>query len=158
MSRKKANVEGTETDLTSMIDVCFLLIAFFIMVTEISKSEIVEIFLPHASYAAVDIPKEDRVIINIDRKGGIFIRSTSYGKPNDTTNKAKILNDLRTYSRKAGYDEELPGRPSKLTIMVRADAHAEYRFVQCIMMLLTDPDVKVRKVHYQAKSPVGSGD
>jgi biopolymer transport protein ExbD len=64
---RKVDVEAGETDLTPMIDVCFLLIAFFIMVTEVSKAEIVEIFLPHASYATEDTdPPENRLIVNLE--------------------------------------------------------------------------------------------
>jgi hypothetical protein len=53
-----------------------------------------------------------------------------------------------------GYDDALPGSPSKLTVLVRADAHVENRFVQCVQMLLVE--AKVMKVHYSANNPVQS--
>lgn len=153
--RKKIETEKMDVDLTPMIDVCFLLIAFFIMVVEVTKAEVVEIFLPHASFAKEDNdPPDKRLIINIDREGKIYMRSQEFGKPNDPENKNKIVNSLRGYASEVGFDEKRPHKPSKLTVLVRADAHVENRFVQCIMVLLTDPNVKVEKVHYGAKNPL----
>lgn len=154
MARKKVDEESAELDLTSMIDVCFLLIAFFIMVTEVSKAEVVEIFLPHASNAKEDTdPPDNRLIVNIDRKGEIYIRSENYGKPNDPDNKVRLENALRGFSENIGFEAE-PPNASKLVVMVRADAHVEYRYVQCLMMLLSSKDVKVMKIHYSAKNPI----
>jgi biopolymer transport protein ExbD len=156
MARKKRNVDvdSSEMDLTSMIDVCFLLIAFFIMVTEVSKAEVVEIFLPHASHAKEDVdPPDNRLIVNIDRKGEIYIKSENYGKPNVPENRTKIEIALAAYSDEAGF-EEAPPNVSKLTVLVRADAHAEYRYVQCLMMMLSADKVKVQKINYSANNPI----
>ena len=101
--RRKIDVESGDLDLTSMIDVCFLLIAFFIMVTEVSKSEVVEIFLPHASYAKEDVnPPDNRLIINIDRKGEVWIRGTNYGMPHLTDNRKEFSRELKGHRRKCG--------------------------------------------------------
>jgi len=154
VARKKVDVDNGEVDLTSMIDVCFLLIAFFIMVTEVSKAEVVEIFLPHATHAVPDEdPPENRLIVNVDREGAVYIRSRSFGKPNDTNTKNEIVTALQGFAENAGFDD---GNTSNLTVLVRADAHVEYRFVQCVMVLLTDPKVRVRKVHYSAKNPTSA--
>lgn len=155
--RRKVDVSGADVDLTSMIDVCFLLIAFFIMVTEVTKSEIVEIFLPQASNASPDEdPPENRLIINIDREGKIYMRSRKFGKPNQKDNEREIRNALEGYAKNAGFEGPKKTDQSNLTVMVRADAHAEFRFVQCLMMMLTDPSVRVGKVHYSAKNPIKS--
>lgn len=152
--RKRIKIEQSDVDLTPMIDVCFLLIAFFIMVVEVAKQEVIEIFLPHASHAQPDEdPPDNRLIINIDRKGEIYMRSQGYGKPNDPENRSKISNRLKGFADKVGY-ESRPGNPSKLTVLLRADAHTEYRYVQCVMVMLTE--VKVKKIHYGAKNPLSS--
>jgi len=154
--KKKVDIESSEMDLTSMIDVCFLLIAFFIMVTEVSKAEVVEIFLPHASHAKEDTdPPDNRLIVNIDRKGEIHIKGQNYGKPNNKENKQKLEIDLQAYSEEVGFEEE-GAKISKLTVLVRADAHAEYRYVQCLMMLLSAEKVKVQKINYSANNPIKS--
>jgi len=154
-SKRKVDVEKGEVDLTSMIDVCFLLIAFFIMVTEVSKSEVVEIFLPHASYAREDTnPPDDRLIVNIDRKGEVWIRGTSYGLPNLTENRKELGRELKAIAEAVGFDSSIKGNPSNLTVLVRADAHAANRYVQCLQILLTE--AKVMKLHYSAQNPVSS--
>lgn len=149
---KKVNSNEADLDLTSMIDVCFLLIAFFIMVTEVSKSEIVEIFLPHASFAQIDThPPNDRVIVNIDRAGEVWINGLNYGQPNFIDNKQKLERELVALTENVGFDEKLPGEPSNLTVLLRADAHAANKYVQCVQILLTE--AKVQKLHYSAKNP-----
>jgi biopolymer transport protein ExbD len=151
-SRKKVDTDTEDLDLTSMIDVCFLLIAFFIMVTEVSKSEVVEIFLPHASFAKEDTnPPDDRLVVNIDREGQVWIRGTNYGFPNKTDSKKDLERELKAIAEAVGYDENVAGKPSNLTVLVRADAHVANRYVQCLQILLTQ--AKVMKLHYSAKNP-----
>lgn len=151
-SGKKINSNEADLDLTSMIDVCFLLIAFFIMVTEVTKSEIVEIFLPHASFAQIDThPPDNRVIVNIDRAGEVWIHGFNYGQPNFPDNKQVLERELVAFAEKVGYDKKSPGKPSNLTVLVRADAHAANKYVQCVQLLLSQ--AKVQKLHYSAKNP-----
>lgn len=152
-SKKKVDVEGGEVDLTSMIDVCFLLIAFFIMVTEVSKAEIVEIFLPHASYATEDTdPPENRLIVNLTRDGEVWMKGRNFGRPNSTDGRRDITQEFKALAEMIGY--ESASGPSKLTVLIRADAHVENRFVQCVQMLLVES--RVIKVHYSADNPVKS--
>lgn len=153
MAAKKADVEGGEVDLTSMIDVCFLLIAFFIMVTEVSKAEIVEIFLPHASYAVEDTdPPENRLIINLTRDGEVWMKGRNFGRPNASVAKTEITQEFKALAESVGF-ESAKG-PSNLSVLVRADAHVENRYVQCVQMLLVS--ARVIKVHYSASNPVKS--
>jgi biopolymer transport protein ExbD len=150
--KKKVDVEPGEMDLTSMIDVCFLLIAFFIMVTEVSKAEVVEVFLPQASYAEEDVnPPDDRVIVNITRIGEVWIRGRNFGKPNDPDAKKDIELEFKNYAEGAPFNEET--QASELTVLVRADAHVENRYVQCVQTLLVG--AKVMKLHYSANNPSG---
>ncbi len=152
MRKKKIKFEGSEVDLTSMIDVCFLLIAFFIMVTEVSKAEVIEIFLPFANNAMEIEEPDDRVIINIDRKGRVFIGQTEFGPPDEMSSKLLIKRKLQSISEEVGFESD-KARTSKLTVFLRTDGHARFQYVQCMMMILIDPDVRVTKVHYVAKNP-----
>lgn len=148
---RQLDTEETEVDLTPMIDVCFLLIAFFIMVTEVSKSEVVEIFLPQASNSVVDEkPPDGRIIVNIDRKGKVYVKTKKYGRLNVDKNRDQMLIDMAAFSKAEGFDEE---GFSNLVVYVRGDAHVAYRWIQTVMLTLSDEKVKVRKVHYVAKNP-----
>lgn len=154
--KKKPDVEQGEMDLTSMIDVCFLLIAFFIMVTEVSKAEIVEVFLPHASYAKEDVdPPENRVIINVTRAGDVYIKTRNFGRPNSQEGKTELAQELKALAQMAGLEKTEKGNEaSVLTVLFRADAHVENRYVQCVQQLLVE--AKVMKVHYSAVNPTKS--
>jgi len=151
--RRKVDVESQDMDLTSMIDVCFLLIAFFIMVTEVSKAEVIEIYLPDASYAIEDkTPPPDRLIVNIDTRGSMHIRSQEYAEvATDEDARKKLAIDLQGYSEDAGIDPDT--KTSNMTVLVRADGHVPYQYVQVIMMMLADPKVNVQKINYSAKNP-----
>ena len=152
MARGNIETESGDVDLTSMIDVCFLLIAFFIMVTEVSKAEIVEIFLPQASYATDDTsPPDGRVIINLTREGDVYIVGKKFGRPNSAQGKRDLGQELITLAKNVGFEEDVKGKPSKLTVLVRADAHCENRYIQCLQMLLVN--ARVMKVHYSANKP-----
>ena len=143
-----------DVDLTPMIDVCFLLITFFIMVVEVAKAECVEIFLPFASYAKPDENAPDnRLVINIDRKGEVFMRSEGFGRPNNEGNRKRITDKLKGYAAHIGFEDSQQNSPCKMTVLLRVDAHAEYRFVQCVMVMLADPQIRIKKIHYGAKNP-----
>lgn len=136
-----------------MIDMCFLLITFFIMVIETSKAEVIEVFLPVASNAVPDEdPPENRVIMNVDRHGVVWIGAEKFGRPTEIPNRDKLIALMRSRAEAEGFENKV-GNPSKLTVYIRADAHATYRYVQAIMLILTDPKVRVIKVHYVAKNP-----
>ena len=138
-----------------MIDVVFLLISFLIMVTEVSKSEVVEVFLPFASNAVpiLDEP-ENRVFVNIDRNGEVYIKAQYFGVPNDPIHREAITLALQNDAEVAGFDSNKIGKPSELSVFIRADAHAKYKYVQCVMMILVEPRIRVVKVHYVAKNPL----
>lgn len=157
MSQRKRRVvlAPTEIDLTSMIDVIFLLIAFLIMVTEVSKAEIVEVFLPFASNAVPILDEPDnRVILNIDRNGEVYMKAQYFGLPNDPIHREAITLALQNDAEVAGFDNNKTGAPSELSVFLRTDAHTKYKYVQCVMMILVEPRIRVIKVHYVAKNPL----
>ena len=58
---------GIEMDMTPMIDIVFLLIIFFMVVTELSNLDIVELILPVATEAKVEdpVPGSRTVTVNV---------------------------------------------------------------------------------------------
>ncbi|MHC4249933.1 MAG: ExbD/TolR family protein [Planctomycetota bacterium] len=123
--RRKGEKE-IKTGLTSMIDIVFLLIFFFMVVTDLQSMEIEEIELPFASRATPDEPPiKDRIVVNVDQNGRV--RVMGY-----TLESEDLFRQLRRAAADGPQDEEtgLPG----LAVKVRADKAVEYAKVQDVMV------------------------
>jgi len=122
------NEEDTfQTAMTPMIDVVFLLIIFFMLVTQFS-SQILEqnIVLPRASEAVADTGT-DRMVINVDRSGTYTVMGVSYSLE-------ELSSLLRSYkNRRLSLDSD-----SQIMIMVRADRGAAYKHIQDVYLMFQD--------------------
>lgn len=65
MAKKDTGKMDVEIDMTPMIDLVFLLIIFFIVVNDMSKTELEELKLPIAMEAGKDVPPPSRPILNV---------------------------------------------------------------------------------------------
>lgn len=105
-----------EFELTPMIDVVFLLIAFFMTLISFISAELIVLELPEAKEAS--IPKEpgERQYISINTAGGVFLGATPVA-----------YEDLPGYL--ANKRAELPG----MKVFLRADATTPHRHVNRVM-------------------------
>ena len=72
--QKRLDTGGdVEMNMTPMIDVTFLLIIFFMVVTELSRLEVDQnVRLPHIDMSVLDRePDPGRLVLNVDRSGNI---------------------------------------------------------------------------------------
>lgn len=67
--------EDPEFELTPMIDVVFLLIAFFMMLISFISAELIELELPQAEKATIPEEPGDRQYISIRENGDLFFGS-----------------------------------------------------------------------------------
>lgn len=114
--------EGFE--LTPMIDVVFLLIAFFMTVSSIISAELIEIEMPVAEEASVPDEKGERQYITVDREGNLFLGAA----PTDfdtITEYVRIGNETR------------PG----FKVYLRADAETPHLHVRDVMSAIADGGV-----------------
>ena len=121
----KKSPPSPKMGMTAMIDIVFLLIFFFMVVTDMSNMEIESVALPFALKAHEDTDKEDRVIINITDKGKIRHMRRDQNE--------KQLGDLlKEAAKRSGRDPEdnLP----TISCKIRADSNAEYKFIQQVMV------------------------
>ena len=133
MARKKQNVDAP-MDLTPMIDCVFLLIIFFMCVTEMARNEVEQLTLPKANKAVKDdkAPK-DRQIINVtytivnnkEIVSNIIIRKVNFN------NQDELVAFLKNKAERAGRNEK---GVSKLTVKIRADGRVAYQQVQRVMV------------------------
>lgn len=130
-----------EIDMTPMIDVVFLLIIFFMVVSDMSKLDIAQLTLPFADQASepqpIDPIENPSLCINVQSQGQVLISGTRYAiKPEDADEgRVTMLKDFLKIEAEASSREQAPPdnpglRPSKLRILIRADRETRFKNVQ----------------------------
>lgn len=72
-------------DISSLIDVCFLLLIYFLVATSIQKKEVdVPLALPAAAPSDAEMPDIDPLFIKVDANGAIFTGAGSGQQMLDT--------------------------------------------------------------------------
>lgn len=99
-----------------MIDVVFLLIAFFMTLISFISVELVELELPEAEQATVPEEPGERQYISIDREGQIYLGAVP-ASADELTNRLRSLR------------QDLPS----LKVFLRADAQTPHRYVNRVM-------------------------
>lgn len=142
----RKRVKETEMDMTPMIDIVFLLIAFFMVVTEITRQDdIADLQLPDVTAASPDDdPVPDRLIINIDRGGLVYVSGVEYelDVPADA-HKIKML--LAKEARIGG--RSATGVANR-TVLVRADRRCPFRHIRKIIAMCVDQDIGIWKLAF----------
>ncbi|NNE04490.1 MAG: biopolymer transporter ExbD [Xanthomonadales bacterium] len=109
-----------EINLTSLIDVVFLLLIFFMVSTTFERQAALRIDLPEASVQAETQPSRDeRLELIIDSDGRMYL--------ND-----RMLTDSRPATIRAAF-EEAAGDQRSLPVLLRADALTPHHFVVTAM-------------------------
>lgn len=137
--------DGGGFDMTSMIDVTFLLLIFFMTCTEMADSSKSKMEVTRVENGQPDdVPEPDRLLINILKDGKVQINAVDYSE--------KALNDILhahyVMSKGAAGETEKP-------IMIRADRRTKYKDVQVVMKMCMDQ--KLWKISFAAlgKDPKG---
>jgi len=120
--------------MTPMIDIVFLLIIFFMTVTQVSKVNKMQLDLPELEAAKEQKPSE--LIINIDALGSIFISGTQRTIPEVES----LLADELVGTG---------GNPDMLTIVVRADRNAQCKPVNEVVSSLEGLGLKRVRIAIQ---------
>ncbi|NBB78420.1 MAG: hypothetical protein GVY36_03095 [Verrucomicrobia bacterium] len=107
---------AAEFELTPMIDVVFLLIAFFMTLISFISVELVELELPEAEQATIPEEPGERQYISIDRGGQIYLGAVPATADELTTRLRALRQDL-----------------PNLKVFLRADAQTPHRYVNRVM-------------------------
>ncbi|MGC6423932.1 MAG: ExbD/TolR family protein [Lentimonas sp.] len=105
-----------EFELTPMIDVVFLLIAFFMTLISFISAELIDLELPEAEQATIPEEPGERQYISIDQQGNVFMGAT----PVAYEDLPAYLKQMRT---------EIP----QLKVFLRADMTTQHRHVNRVM-------------------------
>jgi biopolymer transport protein ExbD len=111
--------EDPTVDLTSLIDVVFLLLIFFMVSTTFERQAFLKVELPEASAVEDRTDQPEQLELVIDREGRMFL------------NQERLVDsDLRTLKaalrQQAGEDRSLP-------LILRADRQTAHHFVVTAM-------------------------
>jgi biopolymer transport protein ExbD len=114
---------GPKLNMTSLIDVVFLLLIFFMVTTTFEKQAKLKIELPEATEKAQPQSSE-KIVISISDKGNIYL---------DNNELINSQYDSISQSLKAMLTEDkLP------PVVIRADANAAHKHVVTVMDVLAD--------------------
>ena len=105
-----------EFELTPMIDVVFLLIAFFMTLISFISAELIELQLPEAELASIPKDPGERQYISLNFDGDLFLGATptSYEQLPNTVDQMRI---------------DLPN----MKVFLRADSGTSHRHVNRVM-------------------------
>jgi len=172
MGRRRTPDTEVEVDMTPMIDVTFLLVIFFIIVNDLTQSELEDLKLPIAIQAGHDEPPPRRPSLNVMPDGEVIHKRNTLYLPGeqppphigpDPFHKGqpdfrwRLAQKLATFASgmETKVDEKFPGLgplPDE-PILIRADRNTEFKHISKIMEVCTRPDIKIWKVQLAASEP-----
>ena len=120
----RSGFEEVEVDMTPMIDVTFLLLIFFVIVSTLTRMETAaEVELPLADQAAVEDELDpEQLVINVEKSGDIYV----IGQKFSTDELGGILAEEAKKSL-------APDGFSNRTIVIRGDDEVPYSHIQWII-------------------------
>jgi len=110
--------------LTSMIDVVFLLITFFMTVTSYASAELIQVAMPIAPVAKVPDDVGDRQFLSVAENGTYFLGAFS-------SDLDKIKQALLARNSRPGFKGAY----------IRADAHTPHKYVNDLLKTCADAGV-----------------
>jgi biopolymer transport protein ExbD len=119
MQLRAKKTEDPEISLTSLIDVVFLLLIFFMVSTTFERQAVLKIDLPEASNVSHPENQPDSFELVIDPKGQYYLNDRQLVDGRPSTLRA-------AFQDAAGEDRDIP-------IILRADAETPHHFVVTAM-------------------------
>lgn len=139
-----------DMDMTPMIDVVFLLIIFFMVITDMTQQDLEELQLPVAINATADKPKPDefRPVVNIKVDGSIWVKRRMYFDPENSDDYKELRGWLTDVADKMKKEEGgvLPDE----ALLVRADMNTPFKYVQKVMEQCGYKGIQIWKIQLAA--------
>ena len=150
----KSDMGGTvEMDMTPMIDVVFQLIIFFILITDMTQSELEELRLPIAQNAVQDKPdpKVVRPVLNIMPDGTMISKRRKLFDPekDEMIEVERYLADQARLMPKE-LDKDIKVELPKNPLLIRADKNTEFKYIQRVMEVCGKKGIQIWKLQLGA--------
>jgi len=137
-----------EINLTSMIDVIFLLIIFFMFVSELASLETyAPVNLPEASQAKPNpAPPAERIVVNVLAGGSLIVM----GKALDMDAFKRMLTTESALNRR------LNDGKNTLSLLIRADAGAPSGILRRLLVMCLEPGIGISDISLHAVQAEGA--
>lgn len=151
---QKAAQQTAEMDMTPMIDCVFLLMIFFVLIIDLSQTNLEDLILPRAEYQEPDdTPPENRPVINLLQSGAVYYKGKMQYDPavhgNDYSGIMKMLKLIKQTGNLKTKTENLAGRDVELVddpVLLRADKWTEWHYVGEVMKQCSQPEAAFWKI------------
>lgn len=151
---QKAAQQTAEMDMTPMIDCVFLLMIFFVLIIDLSQTNLEDLILPKAEYQEPDdTPPENRPVINLLQSGAVYYKGKMQYDPavhgNDYSGIMKMLKLIKQTGNLKMKTENLAGRDVELVddpVLLRADKWTEWHYVGEVMKQCSQPEAAFWKI------------
>jgi biopolymer transport protein ExbD len=151
---KKAAQQTADVDMTPMIDCVFLLMIFFVLIIDLSQTNLEDLILPKAEYQEPDdTPPENRPVINLLQSGAVYYKGKMQYDPakhgNDYSGILKMLKLIKQTGNLTMKTENIAGRDVQLVddpVLLRADKWTEWHYVGEVMKQCSNPEAAFWKI------------
>jgi len=135
----KKKLRITELNMTPMIDVVFLLITFFMVVTEITRQDDIEdLELPDIKASKPDDnPDPERLVLNILKNGTVYVGGAALSD--------RELEDILWREAKRTRDEH---GISDRVVLVKADRRVEFKHIRKVIMFCVKKNIKIWRLAF----------
>jgi len=160
MKATKRKLRTTELNMTPMIDCVFLLLTFFMVVTDIARQDDIEdIKLPDVKAAKPDDnPDPKRLVINMkwerEPKGVSFWFGGGERTEQDVRDALAV--EARMSRDPAGISDRV--------VLVKADKRVKFEYIKRLMMMCVDKNIRIWRLAFgtlpqqsDEAAPAGSG-
>jgi hypothetical protein len=151
---QKEAQQTADMDMTPMIDCVFLLMIFFVLIIDLSQTNLEDLILPKAEYQEPDdSPPENRPVINLLQSGAVYYKGKMQYDPavhgNDYSGILKMLKLIKQTGKLKMKTENLGGRDVELVddpVLLRADKWTEWHYVGEVMKQCSQPEAAFWKI------------
>ena len=177
MPIKLPSTDESKLNMTPMIDIVFNLVTFFMLTLDLSRKELAALDLPRANKgvedkdpiaeaqrqaatsnaSAQDVRNDNtRFVINLLANGNIMLKGDEYplsaASPAEQQKSLNLLRDkLKELTRNPALREK--DGSSKVMVLVRGDRTAKWKYIQWIMQVCADPNIKIYRIHFGVEHP-----
>lgn len=149
-----------EMNMTPMIDVVFLLIIFFMIITDMSQADLEDLQLPVAQEADPDKPEQGvvRPVLNIRHTGEMLAKRELLFNPEESDEFKKIntyLFERAAVMNKAPLEESKPNgkQVPDDPLLIRADRVTPFKYIQKVMEVCGNEQISIWKLQLAAGEP-----
>lgn len=142
MARRKApKEEDPELDMSSLIDVSFLLLIYFLVTSTLDPKEAdLGMTMPTSQSNSASEVEIDQMTVEVNNSGHIVLNEEVLDTDIASRDVPLLLDRLRTYAESARLTDSQP-----MVIIAADDASKGQRFID-VLNALADPDVNIRNV------------